>query len=106
MKLKAIAEAIKRMHSADQNLDASRFSQTAQATILKRWETDIVFNGMPQIGLLLEVHPIGGTVFRVEVRTVVTRAHLAFLQPGAALEVSFDPARPTRVVISALPGAP
>ncbi len=98
------------MHSGG---DLSRYSRTAQATILKRWETNVVFNGNPQIGLLLEVRPDGPdgphgpggeAAFRAEVMTVVTRAHLARLLPGTRIEVSFDPADTTRVAISALPG--
>ena len=93
------------MYSAGAGNDLSRYSQTAQAMILKRWDTDIVFNGNPQIGLLLEVRPHDGDAFHAEVKTVVTRAHLSQLLPGACIQVSFNPADPTHVAISALPDA-
>ena len=80
--------------------DLSRFTRTSPALVLKRWETNIIFNGNFQIGLLLQVQPEGCPAFEAEVKTVVDRAHLAHLQPGAMLTVSYNPAR---VIISALP---
>ena len=91
------------MYKSEDTFHPLNHSETAQATILKRWETNIVFNGNPQIGLLLEVHPAQQPDFRAEVKTVVVRARLAQLLPGATLTVSFDPATPSRVVIAALP---
>jgi hypothetical protein len=91
------------MYKSDGTHNPLNHSQTAPAIILKRWETNIVFNGSPQIGLLLEVHPSQQPVFKAEVKTVVARARLAQLQPGAMLTVSFNPASPARVFIASLP---
>ncbi len=82
-----------------------RYSRTAQALVLKRWETDVAFSGHPQIGLLLEVQPADDRPFQAEVKTVVTRAQLSHLFPGAFIEVSYSPSEPDHVAITALPGA-
>ena len=93
------------MYKGEEAHDPLRNAHIAQAIILKRWETNIVFNGNPQIGLLLEVRPAGRPVFQAEVKTVVARFRLAQLQPGAELTVSYNPAIPARVAIAALPDA-
>ena len=38
------------------HLDNSVDMMVAPAIIIKRWETNVVFEGFPQIGLLVEVH--------------------------------------------------
>ena len=83
--------------------DLSKFTQTSPAIVLKRWETNIIFNGNPQIGLLLQVRPDACAPFEAEVKTVVDRTHLAHLQPGAVLTVSYNPDAPGRVIIAELP---
>ena len=75
----------------------------ARAIILKRWETKIVFDGFPQIGLLVEVQPALQTPFTAEIKTVVDRSRMALLQNGAVLLVSYHPQNPARISIAALP---
>jgi hypothetical protein len=83
--------------------DLARFTRTSPAIVLKRWETNIIFNGNPRIGLLLQVRPDDSPPFEAEVKTVVDRAHLVHLQPGAILSVAYSPGAPSRVIIAALP---
>ena len=75
----------------------------APAIIMKRWETNIVFDGFPQIGLLVEVQPALQTPFIAEIKTVVDRSRMALLQNGAVLLVSYHPQNPARISIAALP---
>ena len=93
------------MSRSEQPRDLFKHGETATARVLRRWDTGVVFNGYPQIGLLLEVHPAGRATFQAEVKTVVDQLHRAELEPGAVVEVIFDPDQPARVALSALPGA-
>jgi hypothetical protein len=63
------------MNGSDAPRDLYRYGKPAIATVLKRWETGLVFNGNPQICLLLEVRPAHRGAFRAEVKTVVDRLH-------------------------------
>jgi hypothetical protein len=69
----------------------------AQAKILKVWDTGMTINDNPQIGLLLEVSPPGGSLFQVEAKTLVSRLQVANVQPGLTAEVRYDPEKPTRI---------
>lgn len=75
----------------------------APAIIIKRWETNVVFDGFPQIGLLVEVHPALQPAFTADIKTVVDRARMALLQCGAVLLVSYHPLNQARISIAALP---
>jgi hypothetical protein len=83
---------------------------TAQARVLKVWDTGVSINDNPQVGLLLEVRDIAGSVFQVEGKTIVSRLNAALVQPGITAEVKYDPEKPKRVQILQLnvsaPAAP
>ena len=85
------------------HLDNSVDMMVAPAIIIKRWETNVVFEGFPQIGLLVEVHPAMQPVFTAEIKTVVDRGRMALLQSGAVLLVSYHPLNQSRISIAALP---
>ncbi len=70
---------------------------TAQAKVLKVWDTGTTLNENPQIGLLLEVTPSMGAVFQAEAKTIVSRLQVALVQPGVAAEVKYDPQNPKRI---------
>ena len=72
---------------------------TAEATILKVWDTGVSINDNPQVGLLLEVHPLTGTVFQVEAKKVVSRLQTSLIQPGVKAQVLYDPANLKRVEV-------
>lgn len=74
----------------------------APARVLKVWDTGVSLNDNPQVGLLLEVTPPGGSPIQVETRTVVSRLNAALVQPGVTAEVRLDPQRPTRLRVLAL----
>jgi hypothetical protein len=92
------------MDGPQKTRDLFKHGESAPAVVLKRWETGIVFNGNPQIGMLLEIRPASREAFHGELKTVVARPHLGVLNPGALLEVKFDPLDLTRIAIASLPG--
>ncbi|HEY3289522.1 MAG TPA: hypothetical protein VGK87_05280 [Anaerolineae bacterium] len=75
----------------------------APAVIVRRWETNVVFDGIPQIGLIVEVHPAMQPSFTAEIKTVVDRSHMSLLHHGAVLLVSYHIDHPVRLSIEALP---
>lgn len=75
----------------------------APAVIVRRWETNVVFEGFPQIGLIVEVHPAMQSSFTAEIKTVVDRSHMSLLHHGAVLLVSYHIDHPVRLSIAALP---
>ena len=77
----------------------------APATIVRTWDTGVRINDNPQVGMLLQVQPPGGAPFQAEVRQTVSIVQIGMFQPGAQLQVKYDPANPTRVAIaSVVPG--
>ncbi len=75
---------------------------TAPAKVLRVWDTGVSINDNPQVGLLLEVSPAGGSPFQAESKTLVSRLNAALVQPGVAAEVKYDPQKPQRLQLVAL----
>jgi hypothetical protein len=75
---------------------------TAQARVLKVWDTGTTINDDPQIGLLLEVAPSLGAVFQAEAKTLVSRLNAALVQPGITAQVIYDPNQPKRIQVKEL----
>ena len=74
----------------------------ATASIVRIWETGVRINDNPQVGMLLQVQPPGGTPFQAEVTKTVSIVELPQIQPGAQLQVKYDPADTSRVAIIAV----
>jgi hypothetical protein len=72
----------------------------ANATILKIWDTGVTLNDNPQVGMLLEIQPIGREPFRVEMKSIISRIALAQIQPGRVVPVRYDPANPSNVALA------
>jgi hypothetical protein len=82
---------------------------TAEARVVKVWDTGTTINDDPQVGLLLQVSPPGGApAFQAEAKTVVPLRDVPFVKPGTAAEVKYDPQKPARLQLLALhvPAAP
>jgi len=94
---------VRRMASPNRALLAS--GETAQATVLKMWDTGMSVNDNPRIGLLLEVRSATRPAYQVEVKQVVSRLQTSLFQPGMMLEVKIDPNDPKKVAISGAIGA-
>jgi hypothetical protein len=69
----------------------------AQAKILDVWDTRVTVNDNPQIGLLLEISPPGGSPLQVKLKMVVSRLNAALVQPGIMADVRYDPQKPKRM---------
>jgi hypothetical protein len=72
----------------------------AQATILNMWDTGTTLNDNPQVGLLLEVHPIGGQPYQVQTKSLVSRLKIPMIQIGNVVPVKYDPRDPSKVVLA------
>ena len=75
---------------------------TAQAKVLKVWDTGVSINDNPQVGLLLEITPPGLTPFQAQAKTLVSRLNAALVQPGVTAEVKYDPQKPKRLQVLTL----
>ncbi len=75
---------------------------TAQAKVLKVWDTGVSINDNPQVGLLLEVSPARGARFQVEAKTVVSRLNAGLVRPGIKADIKYDPKKPQRLEVVTL----
>jgi hypothetical protein len=72
---------------------------TAQARVMKVWDTGVSINDNPQVGLLLHITPSMSAAFDVEAKTIVSRLNAALVQPGITAEIKYDPQNPRRLQI-------
>jgi hypothetical protein len=73
--------------------------EPAEATVLQMWDTGWTVNENPQVGLRLAVRPVMGVPYEVETKSVVSRLVVGQLEPGAVVQVRYDPKDPQRVVV-------
>lgn len=71
----------------------------ATATVIRIRDTGVEINGDPEVGILLEVQPADESPYQAEVKQTVSIVHLPAYQPGAQLQVKYDPANPSQVAI-------
>ena len=72
----------------------------ASATILDIWDTGWTVNDNPAIGMHVEVHPTDRPAFRATIeKYLVSRIALPQVQPGATIQVRFDPNNPSVVAV-------
>jgi hypothetical protein len=64
----------------------------AQATILKVSDTGTTINNDPVVRLLLEVQPPDQPTFQAETERLISRLQIPQVQPGAVVQVKYDPA--------------
>ena len=72
----------------------------ATATIVSVRDTGSRINDDPVVGIRLQVQPPSGPSFQVEVKETVSILQIPLFQPGAQLDVKYDPADQTRVAIA------
>lgn len=75
---------------------------TAQARVMRVWDTGVSINDNPQVGLLLHITPSMSAAFDVEAKTIVSRLNAALVQPGITAEIKYDPRNPRRLQIITL----
>ena len=80
--------------------------ESAPAVILKSWQTGTVMNDInPQIGLLLEVRPANRPTFQAETKMFISMMQIPQFQPGAVLQVKYDPNDTSKVAVDAIGGS-
>ena len=89
-----------------QNRAVLAHGESAPAVILKVWQTGTVMNETnPQIGILLEVRPTNRPAFQAETKMFVSMLQVPQFQPGAVVQVKYDPQNPTKVAVDAVGGS-
>lgn len=71
----------------------------AKATVLEIWETGVWVNHNPVAGFLLEVRAEGMAAYEAETRALISILWIPRIQPGAVLQVKYDPRNPSRVAL-------
>jgi hypothetical protein len=71
----------------------------ATATIVSIRDTGTRINDDPVVGIRLQVQPAGAPAFQAEVKETVSILQIPLFQPGAQLDVKYDPADQSRVAI-------
>jgi len=79
--------------------DLKASGETAQATILRMWDTGTTVNQNPVAGFLLEVRRAAYPPYQVETKSLVPRLMTGQLQPGAVVPIKVDPRNQQRVVL-------
>lgn len=88
------------------NREVLAHGESAQAVILKVWETGTVMNETnPQIGMLLEVRPANRPVFQAEAKMFISMIQIPQFQPGAVVGVKYDPNDPRKVAVDSVGGS-
>ena len=88
------------------NREVLAHGESAPAVVLKVWQTGTVMNEInPQIGMLLEVRPTSKPAFQAETKMFVSMVQIPQFQPGAVLQVKYDPQNPTKVAVDAVGGS-
>jgi hypothetical protein len=79
---------------------------SAPAVIQKVWETGTVMNETnPQIGILLEVRPANKPAYQAETKMFISMLQVPQFQPGAVVQVKYDPQNPAKVAVDAVGGS-
>ena len=80
--------------------------ESAPAVILKSWQTGTVMNNInPQIGLLIEVRPANRPAYQAETKMFIPMMQIPQFQPGAVLQVKYDPKEPRKVAVDSIGGS-
>ena len=74
--------------------------EPAQATVLRLWDTGVMLNNNPQVGLALEVQPSNRPSYQVETKQFISHIRLSQVQPGSTVAVRVDPTDPSKVALA------
>jgi membrane-associated protease RseP (regulator of RpoE activity) len=79
-------------HFSGMTKDLQEHGVSAEATILKIWDTGWTVNNSPVIGMQVEVRPPDGPAFEATIKkTMISRIDLPQFQPGKVVPVLYDP---------------
>jgi len=73
--------------------------ESAEATILKIWDTGMTVNDDPVVGFLLDVRPSGKPGYQAETKLQISRVDIPRVQPGTVVAVRIDPKDPKHVAL-------
>lgn len=73
--------------------------ETAEATILRLQETGVRVNRQPRVKITLSVRPSMRPAYEAVTHKLISYFEISHYQPGAVMEVKFDPNNPQSVVI-------
>lgn len=73
---------------------------TAQAKILRMWDTGVTVNENPQVGLVLEVMPEEYPTYQTEVKSIISRLYIPQIQPGMTVPIRYNPANPQTIALA------
>ena len=79
---------------------------TADATVLKVWDTGVSINTNVQVGMLLEVHPRMASTFQAEAKKLLPRINPNAIREGMTVQVIYDPNNPKRIEVTSIPEEP
>lgn len=72
----------------------------AKAKVLSIQQTHTTINNAPVVKFQLEVQPDGGQPFQAEAKRAIPLVQLSQIQPGALLNVRYDPTDTAMVAIA------
>ena len=79
------------MVSAISGRSLMRTGQPAKAKVVSLTDTGTTINNNPVVRLVLEVQPPTGSPFEAETEKLISRLDVPNIQPGAVLDVRYDP---------------
>lgn len=88
------------MSGVSRTRDLQKRGVTAEAAILKVWDTGMTVNDDPVVGLLLEVRPESAEAYQAETKALISRIDVPQFQPGQVIPVVYDPNDPKQVAIN------
>lgn len=95
----ACSGMVDRYTGADVAREVQAVGVPAEATVLAIWETGVRVNDNPVVGFRLEIHVEGREPWEAETKALISILDIPQIQPGAVLEVLYDPDDPQRVAI-------
>ncbi len=89
-KVKGVIEKAKQDAAKENRLQS--IGITADALILQVSDAGFATKRFTQLILVLKVTPKGKQAFKVTTKKMISHSHLSLFQPGASLQVKYDPA--------------
>ena len=83
----------------------ARSGVSAKAIVLSLSQTGTMINDQPLCLIELKVLPEGGTPYTASIKQVVALTDIPKVQPGAHVNVMYDPNDPSKVMVGGAPGA-
>lgn len=74
--------------------------QPATGQILSLGQTGTYINNQPQVNIILMVYPQGGAPYQAQITKILSMIEIPQYQPGAQVQVRYDPMNPAKVAIA------